>query len=225
MNNRIKVGSMLVAMWALGGPVMGQLHSSTLIILEGDTIVVLEEELFAGGDEIFMAHFGGHMPGIFLQDEEGDVIDSRRRGRRGGQRLALMKMWQIAEFLDLSDDQVDQLFPILRANQKEQDEQREKRRALHKAYSEKLEAGEVTKRDVDRFLDDLVNLDKARVDLRRKHMKNIAGALEQDKMAKFVVFDERFKQRLHRMVRPPWPPKAPGRRWAPKGPGKRWAPD
>ena len=115
MNNRIKVGSMLVAMWALGGPVMGQLHSSTLIILEGDTIVVLEEELFAGGDEIFMAHFAGHMPGIFLQDEEGDVIDSRRRGRRGGQRLALMKMWQIAEFLDLSDEQVEYVIEAVRS--------------------------------------------------------------------------------------------------------------
>lgn len=215
MNNRIKVGSILVAMWALGGPLMGQAKSNTLIISGGDTIVYLEGELFAGGDEIFMAHSGGHMPGIFFQDEEEDVMVTRWWGRRGGRRLALMKMWQIAEFLDLSDEQVDKLFPVLRANQKEQDEQKGKRQALHKAYSEKLDAGEVTKRDMDRFLDDLAKLDKARVDLRRKHMKNIAGVLEQDQMAKFVVFDERFRQRLHRMVRSPRPPKAPGRRWLP----------
>lgn len=212
MNIRLTVGSMLVAMWALGGPLMGQTQSNTRLIPGGDTSVYIGGELYAGGEGIAMAHFRGHMPGIFFQDNDEEVIVNRWRGRRGGQRLALMKMWQIAEFLDLSDEQVDQLFPVLRANQKEQDEEREKRQTLHKAYSEKLDAGEVTKRDVDRFLDDLVKLDKARVDLRRKHMKNIAGALEQEQMAKFVVFDERFKQRLHRMVRPPRPPKVPGRR-------------
>lgn len=210
MSVRFTIGRLLVAMWVLAGPLMGQTQSNTLIISGGDTIVYLEGELFAGGAGIVIAHSGGHRPGIFLQDEAEDMIDARWRGHRGGRRLALMKMWQIADFLDLSDEQVDKLFPVLRANQKEQDEQQEKRQALHKAYSEKLDAGQVAKRDVDRFLDDLAKLGKARVDLRRKHMKNIAGVLEQDQMAKFVVFDERFRQRLHRMVRPSRPP---GRRW------------
>ncbi len=215
MNIRFKVGTLLVAMWALGGQLMGQAPSNTLIISGGESLEYIDGALFTGGEKIIIAYGGSHKPGVFFQDEEEKVTGNQRQGRRGGQRLALMKMWQIADYLDLSDGQVDKLFPVLRANQKEQDEQQEKRQALHKAYSEKLDAGQVTKRDVDRFLDDLVKLDKARVDLRRKHMKNIAGVLEQDQMAKFVVFDERFRQRLHRMVRSPKAPKVPGRRWTP----------
>ncbi len=112
MNIRMTIGSMLAALMVLGGPLKGESPTNTLII--------------SGGDR----------PGYWLQDKNGDVTGIRPQGRRSGRRLALMKMWQIADYLDLSDEQVDKLFPILRANQKEGDEHREKRQALYKAYSE-----------------------------------------------------------------------------------------
>lgn len=139
------------------------------------------------------------------QAEQDQEDDGQSSSRRGGRRLVYMKMWQLTEYLDLSEEQADQMLPLMQASQRERDEHRDRSRTVYRTYVKKLDAGQVTRLDIVQYLDDRANLDRTDVDLRLKEVAGFETLLELEQMAKYVVFDERLRERLYRVVSPPRP--------------------
>jgi len=175
--------------YGLGKP-LGQIEN-IMIIADGPPV-------FDGGLKFFgPSHFvpqlgGGH--GAQSADEQ------QRYRMQHSRRLAMVKMWQLADYLELSDDQVDQLLPIFRAHQKETDAHWAKSREIYQAYTEKLDAGKVGKKDIDKFLDEMAKLNRERIALKTRHIKKFDGILDDDQMARFVIFEERFRGELREQI-------------------------
>lgn len=161
--------------------------------------------IFADGPPVFDRGLGSFGPTHFAPQLGGghgaQSADEQQRYRmQHSRRLAMVKMWQLADYLELSDDQVDQLLPIFRAHQKETDAHWAKSREVYQAYTEKLDAGNVGKKDIDKFLDEMAKLDKERSALKTRHIKKFDGILNDDQMARFVIFEERFRGELRKQI-------------------------
>jgi len=125
-------------------------------------------------------------------------------------RINAMKMWKLTEYLSLSEEQAEKFFPRTREHQKEADEIFQQRRQLCDEFQKKIDAGEVSARDVDQYVAGIARLEKAQIDLRAKHIESLKDILTDEQRAKFAVFNEHFRKQLrYRLEEELVPPRAP----------------
>ena len=136
---------------------------------------------------------------------EGDHSSFQRRGHqargrgfkhRMRDRLPMVKMWKLTEYLDLSEEQGEKFFPRMRAHQKAVDELNDRGRKLRQEYLEKLDDSKVPPREVDRFLDAVAEWEKSRVDLRTGHIRGLKDVLSEEQYARLAVFDYQMRARI-----------------------------
>ena len=109
-------------------------------------------------------------------------------------------MWKLTEYLELSEEQADKFFPRARAHREEMQKIREQRHELHQEFLKEIEAGKVSSRDTKKFADELHRLDLARLELRRKHIKDVEDVLTDMQLARYVTFDEHFLGQLRQRL-------------------------
>ena len=123
--------------------------------------------------------------------------------KRQKERLTMVMIWKLTEHLDLSEQQADKLIPRLRIQQKEMEGLAAKRQELYREFNAKIEDEKVSQKDTDRFMNELKRLEQSRLDLRLKHVKNVADILDGIQLAKYVVFEHHFKERLRSQMTAP----------------------
>ena len=72
----------------------------------------------------------------------------------------------------------------------------EQRHELHTKFQEQIETGKASRRDSKKFVDDLARLDRARIELRGKHVDAITDVLTEIQLAKYVSFEQHFMGQL-----------------------------
>ncbi len=132
--------------------------------------------------------------------------DFRFQSQHRRERLNTLKMWKLTEYLDLSEQQAERFFPKERSLQKELEGFDRRRRELHEDFQEKIDDGTVEGEDIDRFVAARAEVEKSRIDLRIRHVRDIGDVLSVNQRARFVVFNEYFMRQIRQGLGDEMPP-------------------
>lgn len=146
---------------------------------------------------------------VWLQ-EEGDPPPHPEMMERGGpggpwmqhdsKQANMLRMWKLTEYLELTEKQAEKFFPRWRTHRQEMQEVMKERRQLHAKFEKRIKAGKVSRRDSKKFVDELNRLDRARIELRGKHVGAVEDVLTEVQLAKYVTFEQHFMGQLRQRL-------------------------
>jgi hypothetical protein len=112
------------------------------------------------------------------------------------ERVNAMKMWKLTEYLELTEEQAGTFFARLRVHEEEAAEINRQKKQLYKDFQKQIDDGSVKSKDVDRYLEETARLERSHIELRKEHMQSMKDILTEEQLAKFAVFQERFRREL-----------------------------
>lgn len=192
-------------------------NSLTTIIIALVVPILLSAQGFDYGTDPFDAP---RWPGF----DQGRLQKPRGAGQRGRmqqprtmdpermrERVNTMKIWKMTEYLELNEEQAGVFFVRLREHEEEVAEINRRKRQIYEEFQMLIDDGSVKSKDVDRYFEQIIELDKSHIELRRQHVKSMDDILTAEQIAKFAVFQERFRRelrhQLHDELAPPTPEK------------------
>jgi Spy/CpxP family protein refolding chaperone len=112
------------------------------------------------------------------------------------ERVNAMKIWKLTEYLELTEEQAGPFFARLRVHEDEAAEINRRKKQLYREFQEQIDKGGVKSKDVDRYLEETAKLEQSHIELRTQHIQSMEDILTEEQMAKFAVFQERFRREL-----------------------------
>jgi len=116
-------------------------------------------------------------------------------------RLEMLRIWKLTEFLGLDQDQAAQFYPALQAH-------REAMRGidssvvnLHKSIFQQVNQGDVSPQQVVEWRQELLALQQKKVAQEQAFLKSLPQYLTPEQQAKYLVFEWRFQQMLRNAIR------------------------
>lgn len=137
----------------------------------------------------------GQGPGPGRWDDNGPRREKMR------ERLETIKIWQLTDAVGLTSEQSKEFFPIYSKFQKDHEKIEDKRRSIIDSLDELSAKDQVSESDIKKTLDDLTATESEFATLRTRFIKDISGVLTVKQVAKLVVFEDRFRQRLQDNIR------------------------
>ena len=121
--------------------------------------------------------------------------------QRDGGNTNAMKIWEMVNFLELSDNQSIQFFPRLSAFEQSQTKIRQTQGELMKNFREKIDDGNITKSDLETILEKIESLEKEYIENRIIFVQNSSDILTIEQQARLVLFEHYYKKKLKNIVR------------------------
>jgi Spy/CpxP family protein refolding chaperone len=112
------------------------------------------------------------------------------------ERVNAMKMWKMTDYLELTEEQAGTFFARLRVHEEEAAEINRQKKQLYREFQKQIDEGSVKSKDVDRYLEETAKLEQSHIELRKQHLQSMDDILTEEQMAKFAVFQERFRREL-----------------------------
>lgn len=109
------------------------------------------------------------------------------RRARHEERIGLFRVWRIMEELDLSDDQVDKFFPLMRQMMKRDRELAGKKRDLVKSLREELKKEKPSEAELKRLMTEIENHAKIAWQQRSDNLDQFAGLLTVEQQARLLL--------------------------------------
>lgn len=118
------------------------------------------------------------------------------------ERMEMMITWKLTEDLNLTPEQADKFFPLMRAHREDVDKIDAKIIAAIKELRDKVEDGkEISNGDLNTTINKVHELEKQKIDEKTRFMIDLKGILDNTQRAKFVTFKNRFTQDLREQIR------------------------
>ena len=137
----------------------------------------------------------GQPPGPGPWPENGPRREKMRK------RIETVKIWQLTEAVGLTSEQSEKFFPIYNEHQREHEKLEEKRQEIIGRLQELGEKENPSESEIRGAIDELTELDGRFASLRSEFIKDISGVLSIKQVAKLMVFEHNFMQRLQENVR------------------------
>lgn len=138
---------------------------------------------------------------VQAQDDFMGPMDPARR-----EKMEALRIWKMTECLELSAEQSTQFFPRLKEFEDfirdNQDKQRNIMTKIHQLTNDKNYTA--TEKDVKKYAKQLADLEKEILDRKEAFIISIGDVLTEDQQMKFIVFDNRFRNRLMRSIYQPY---------------------
>ena len=112
------------------------------------------------------------------------------------ERVNAMKIWKLTEYLELTEEQAGTFFARLRVHEEEAAEINRQKKQLYRDFQKQIDEGSIKSKDVDRYLEETAKLERSHIDLRKHHIQSMKDILSEEQLAKFAVFQERFRREL-----------------------------
>ena len=116
------------------------------------------------------------------------------------ERVNAMKVWKLTEYLELTEEQAGTFFIRLREHEEEAAGLNREKRQLYEEFQKRIDEGSIKQKDVDRYLEESAKLEQAHIELRKQHLQSMKDILSEEQMAKFAVFQERFRRELRHQL-------------------------
>ena len=110
--------------------------------------------------------------------------------------MKIMMKWKLTEYLDLSEEQAEKFFPKMNSHEKKMKDINLKINSLKDDLEEYISLGSVTKRENQKIINEIQELEKDRIDLRFNYFKSLDKVLESIQLSKLIIFDKKFKKTL-----------------------------
>jgi len=139
----------------------------------------------------------------YAQDDFIGPMDPARR-----EQMEALRIWKMTEFLELSTEQSAQFFPRLKEFEDFIRENQDKQRDIMTAIYQSLKDKDYTasEKDVKKYARQLADLEKEILDRKEAFIISIGDVLTEEQQLRFIVFDNRFRNRLMRSIYQPHGP-------------------
>ncbi|MBU0711096.1 hypothetical protein KJ762_00950 [bacterium] len=134
------------------------------------------------------------------QDDFMEPMDPDRR-----EQMEALRIWKMTEYLELSTEQSILFFPRLKEFEDIIHDNQNRQRDIMKSIYELLkdENYTTTEKDVKNYAKQLAGLEKEISNQKEAFITSIGDVLTKDQQLKFIVFDNRFRNRLMRSIYQP----------------------
>ena len=116
-------------------------------------------------------------------------------GGQYGNRMEMMMVWKMTEYLSLSEDQAEKLFPRMRKQRVKMRDYFDSEKKLFDSYLAKIKKGEnISQADVTAIYKKMDDLSEQRNDARMKFFKSTADILDPAQQILFLSFEPYMKE-------------------------------
>jgi len=134
----------------------------------------------------------------------------RGPGGQYDERMEMMRIWKLTEYLELKEVQAEKFFPSMRAHQKQVMEIRNEEKELFTPLYKKVKKGEdISKAEANKLLNKVATYEQKRSKARIDFVKNSGDILNPTQQVKLLMFDGQMKQqvrdRMQDKYKPPHP--------------------
>ena len=181
-------GSYLGAEQESDDPEMKAAESARIPVPEEDIDVPLPElSEIAGEIDVplpGLEHFDEYLA---MVPKPHDRRDWSERRTRHEERIGMFRLWRVMEKLELSDDQVDKFFPLMRQMMKRDQERAKKKRGLLKALREELEKEKPSEAELKRLMNEIKDQARLAWQERTKNLEQFNGLLTLEQRARLLL--------------------------------------
>ncbi len=165
--------------------------------------------LFAGSTEAHPTPFTiDGFPEFYLEwsAQRGDPSPSQVPPGPGRNRLEMLRIWKLTEYLDLDEAQAARFFPALQAHREEMQSIDSTAGALQKEMMDRIESAEISQNRVNTWRDQLGEYRSQKLARERRFLESLDEYLSPVQQARYMVFERRFQEILRNeiMRRRPW---------------------
>jgi Spy/CpxP family protein refolding chaperone len=120
-------------------------------------------------------------------------------GGQYGNRMEMMMVWKMTEYLNLSEEQAEKLFPRLRKQRVEMRDYFDSEKELFDFYLMKIKKGEkISQSDVSSLYKKMDDLSVQKNDARMKFFKSTANILDPGQQIMFLSFEPYMKEQAQK---------------------------
>jgi len=130
-------------------------------------------------------------------DQSPQAIEKRKKIR---ERIELIRMWKLAEELQLIEETGAKLFPILRKYDEKWIQLQEERRTIMKGLRKALKDEGTSDKEFEAAMARMEEKAVVAVDLLRQQRQELKGILSPRQQARFVLFQRRFHREIRRII-------------------------
>ncbi|MBD3232940.1 MAG: hypothetical protein GF315_04375 [candidate division Zixibacteria bacterium] len=140
-----------------------------------------------------------------LLSAQMDIMDpppSEMEGRRGRieERIENFKIWKLTDYLDLSSEQSQEFFPLYNDYTEAHKDLNDKRRDLFKKINQAVELDDYPEENLKEMLEQVDRVEQDLVKHREKFQDKLTDVLTTRQIAKFTIFEHRFRNEIHEMI-------------------------
>jgi flagellar motility protein MotE (MotC chaperone) len=141
---------------------------------------------------VLMGAFSG-----YAQDEFIPPLDPQRM-----EQMEAVRIWKMTEFLDLDTDQSTQFFPRLKEHEKRIREIQDKQREIMMEICRETdnEASQISQADIENYAQKIAKLEKNIINEKETFINSVGDILSERQQAKFIIFENKFRNRLMRSL-------------------------
>ncbi len=126
-----------------------------------------------------------------------------------GRRLEVMRMWGLSRELDLSDDELAKLLPVMNHHAHERESLRKEQRAAIEALTQLVQhpapgRAEASDDDIRGATERTIDLEQRLVENRRKEFEDVAKVLPPKRAAQYMLFHVKFAKRMKDLAESGW---------------------
>lgn len=116
------------------------------------------------------------------------------------EKVKTMKVWRLTEAVGLTPEQSEKFFPIYNKHQDAIEALEMKRNEITDKLGKLANDPNSSNEEIVESVKQLMDLGKQSMMEREKLVNDISGVLDERQMAKWLVFEERFKQRMQEII-------------------------
>ena len=128
-------------------------------------------------------------------------------GGQYSERMEMMMIWKLTDHLELSEDQAEKFFPVMRVHQKELMEIRKEEKELFYPTFTKVKKGEkVSKSDVNKLLGNIKSFEEKKTKGRINFINKSGDILDPTQQVRLLMFEPTVKQQMQRRMKESYRP-------------------
>lgn len=134
-------------------------------------------------------------------DRHSGMVPNWRGGTNPENRLEMLRIWKLSEFLGLDQKQATQFFPALQSHRETMRGIDSSIVVLHKSIFDQVNQKEVSQAQVNVWRAKLLDLQHQKSVQEQSFLKSLPQYLTPEQQAKYLVFEWRFQQMLRNAIR------------------------
>ncbi|NOZ07598.1 MAG: hypothetical protein GXO91_01820 [FCB group bacterium] len=115
--------------------------------------------------------------------------------------VQVFKKWELTKDLNLTEKQAEVFFPRVNELENNLERIRKEENKLYREMNRMIDENAVQKKRMDEILDQISDLERQKIELIHDHMKNLDDVLTPEQMAKYGVFEQKFKRQMKKKLK------------------------
>lgn len=135
-----------------------------------------------------------------------DELGANMAGRR--EQMETLRIYKMTEFLELTPEQSVQFFPKLKKFEDMIREKQLQQMKLMREIDQKTQTPDAkfSETDVKKYLQGIAQIERDIINEKEKFINDLSSILTPYQQLKYMIFENRFRQRLLKTLNPPPPP-------------------